>query len=61
MPCRALEAPTLLKVSITMKSEDIVIADKKRAEGPQRRASVSARVAQLCTVASVMSGGEVNF
>lgn len=57
MPCRVLEAPILLKVSITMKLEDTVIANKKRAEGPLRMASVSARDAQLCTVASVMSGG----
>lgn len=57
MPRRVLEAPTLLKVSITVKLEDIVIADKKRAEGPQGTASVSARDAKLCTVASVMTGG----
>lgn len=57
MPCRVLEAPILLKVNITVKLEDIVIANKKQAEGPQRMASVSACDAQLCTVASVMSGG----
>lgn len=57
MPRRVLEAPTLLKVSITVKLEDTVIADKKRAEGPQGTASVSARDAKLCTVASVMTGG----
>lgn len=57
MPCRVLEAPALLKISITVKLEDIVIADKKRAEGPQRKASVSARDAQLSTVASVMTRG----